>query len=118
MCAEVHNFTSNIKHKIVKKGVVVQRGIVKMVRSEVPKNSPKEAFSKLIIPLTKIAEFYLLQLPKGMFDKRLPNAGSFFNNECSYLLLNTYFDNQSWTGSIIIIFKRKKEMVANNQFTS
>ena len=33
MCAEVHNFKSNHKNKIVKKGVVIQQGIVKMVRS-------------------------------------------------------------------------------------
>ena len=77
MCAEVHNFTSNIKNKITKNCVVVQQGIVKMVRSVLLKNSPKEAFSKLTIPLTKIAEFNLLQFPKGMFQHRLPNAGSF-----------------------------------------
>ena len=109
MCAEVHNFTSNLKHKIVKKGVIVQPGIVQMVRSNVAKNSPKEAFSKLIIPLTKIAEFYLLQLPKGLFDKKLPNAGSFFNNECSYLSLNIYFDDHSWQGCPSLYFSKKRK---------
>ena len=97
MCAEVHNFTSNIKNKIVKKGVVVQQDIVKMVHLVLLKNSPNKAFSKLIIPLTKIAEFYLLHLLKGLFEHRLPGAGSFFNSECSYLSLNIYCDENSWS---------------------
>ena len=52
-----------------------------MVRLVLLKNSPKEAFSNIIIPLTKIVEFYLLCLPAGLFEQRLPNAGSIFNQE-------------------------------------
>ena len=95
MCAEVHNFTSSRKKKVIKKGVVIQQGLVKMVRSVLLKNSPKAAFSKIVIPLTKIAEFYLHQLPVGLFEHKLPAAGSFFNRECSYLSLNIYFDEKS-----------------------
>ena len=109
VCAEVHNFTSEIKNKITNNGVVVQQGIVKMVRSVLLKNSPKEAFSKLIIPLTKIAEFYLLQLPKGMFERRLPNAGSFFNSECSYISLNIYFDGTSWTDCPTLFYSKQNK---------
>ena len=109
VCAEVHNFTSDIKNKIMNNGVVVQQGIVKMVRSVLLKNSPKEAFSNLVIPLSKIAEFYLLQLPKGMFERRLPNAGSFFNSECSYLSLNIYFDGNSWTGCPALFYSKQKK---------
>ena len=59
MCAEVYNFTSN-KNIIMKKGVVIQQGMVKMVCLVLLKNSPKEAFFKITIPLTKIVEFCLL----------------------------------------------------------
>ena len=116
MCAEVHNFMFNIKNKIVKKGVVIQQGIVKMVRLVLLKNSPKEAFSKLIIPLTKIAEFYLLHLPEGLFEHRLPGAGSFFNSECSYLSLNIYFDENSWSGwpKLYYSMTRKKRLPITN----
>ena len=81
--------------KIVKKGVVIQQGIVKLVCFVLRKNSPKEAFSNIIIPLTKIAEYYLLLLPVGLFEHKLPGAGSFFDRECSYLSLNIYFDDHS-----------------------
>ena len=80
-----------------------------MVRSVLLKNSPKEAFSKLIIPLSKIAEFYLLQLPKGMFERCLPNAGSFFNSECSYLSLNIYFDGTSWTDCPTLFYSKQNK---------
>ena len=109
MCAEVHNFTSNIKNKIMKNGVVIQQGIVKMVHSVLLKNSTKEAFSKLIIPFTKIAKFYLLQLPKEMFEHRLPNAELFFNSQCSYLSLNIYFDGNSWTGCPTLFYSKQRD---------
>ena len=82
--------------KIVKKGVVIQQGMVKMVCSVLCKNSPKETFSNIIIPLTKISEYYLLRLPAGLFEPKLPSTGSFFDRECSYLSLNIYFDDHSW----------------------
>ena len=75
MCAEVHNFTSNCKTKIVKKGVVTQQGMVKMVCLVLLKNSLKKVFSKLLIAFAKIAEYYLLHLPDDLFEHRLPNAG-------------------------------------------
>ena len=109
VCAEIHNFTSNIKKKIVKKGIVIQQGIVKMVRSVLIKNSPKEAFSKLIVPLTKIAEFYLLHLPEGLFEHKLSDAGSFFDCECSYLSLNIYFDNNSWNGCPQLFYSKSQK---------
>ena len=110
MCAEVHNFTSDRKKKVIKKGVVIQQGMVKMVRSVLLKNSPKAAFSKIVIPLTKIAEFYLHQLPFGLFEHKLPAAGSFFNRECSYLSLNIYFDEQSWIGCPKCFYSKSKKM--------
>ena len=109
MCAEVHNFTSNIKNKIVKKGVVIQQGIVKMVRLVLLKFFPKEAFSKFIITLSKNIEFYLLLLPKGLFEHRLPGAGSFFNSECSYLPLNIYFDENSWSGCPKLYYSKTRK---------
>ena len=112
MCDEAHNFTSNHKNKNVNTGVVIQQGIVKMVRSVIRKNSSKEVFSNIIIPLTKVAKFYLLRLPVGLFEHRLPAAGSFFNLECSYLSLNIYFDDHSWIGcSKSCYFKTKKKWV-------
>ena len=108
MCAKVHNFTSNIKSTIIKKGVVVQQSIVKMVPSVLLKNSSKEAFSKLIIPLKKNSEFYLLQLPKEMFEHRLPNTGSFYNSKYSYLSLNIYFNGHSWTGCSTLFYSKQK----------
>ena len=72
------------------------------------RNSPKEAFSKLIFPLTKIAEFYLLHLPDGLFEHKLPDAGSFFDSECSYLSLNVYFDDHSWKGCPKLFYSRTK----------
>ena len=109
MCAEVHNFTSNRKKKVIKKGVVIQQGMVKMVRSVLLKNSPKAAFSKIVIPLTKIAEFYLHQLPVGLFEHKLPAAGSFFNRDCSYLSLNIYFDEKSWIGCPKCFYSKSKK---------
>ena len=109
MCAEVHNFTSNFKNKIVKNGMVIQQGMVKMVCWVLHKNSPKEAFSNIIIPLTKIAEYYLLRLPAGLFEPKLPGAGSFFDRECSYLSLNIYFDDHSWIGCPKSFYSKTKK---------
>ena len=98
VCAEIHNFTSKYKKKIQKAGVIIQQGMVRMVCSVLIKNSPQAAFSQLIIPLTKIAKFYLFHLPKGVFEQRLSATGFFLDSERSYLLLNIYFNKNSWEG--------------------
>jgi len=98
--------------------VVIQQGMVNMVCLVLLKKSPKKAFSNIIIPLTKIAEYYLLPLPAGLFEHKLPGARSFFDRECSYLSLNIYIDDHSWIGCPKLFYSKTPKMIANNKYTS
>jgi hypothetical protein len=97
-CAAIYMNPNRKKRTVSKRGEVIERGNVQLVKSVVLPNSPKEAFGYIVAPLAKIAEFYLLQLPDDLFQPRHPDAGTFFGCVCTYLSLNMYHGSTSWNG--------------------
>ena len=80
------------KIKIVDKKTkkILQHGTIQLVRSN-SRRRYVNAFHRIVIPLLKIAEWYLLSLPKDMFPRKMSSINAYFNNKCSYVSMNIYW---------------------------
>ena len=77
-------------------GETIQPGEAQMV--QLVAGEPKTAFNNIVVPLTKIIEYYLKLLPEDLFPKRIEEAGMLFDLEFSHVSLNFYWKDESWEG--------------------
>lgn len=108
-CSQIHKFP-NKRYKEYNKSskVVKQYGSVKLVHTKVVPGSAKESFLSILIPLTKMLECILRNLPDGLFENKLSSIKSLYDTSCSYISLNMYWGSSTHNHLPKVYYIRKR----------
>ena len=91
-CAKIHNFPNKRYKKLYPSSKKVNvYGSVRLVRTLVMKDSAQESFLSIILPLTKMLEYILQNLPEELFENKLSSVKTLYDTACTYISLNMFW---------------------------